>query len=398
MQIKRTKTAEYVRVGINYFKVITKPDRYGIKREYLKAWNLATLKIDEGTETIGAILKYDDFVLVPDNKNYTRKYDNCYNIYYPFPHEPKEGDWKWTKILLEHVFGDQYEAGMIYLQCLYLHPQQALPVLILVSKERQTGKSTFLDWLNMVFGANMVQIEPDMIGSPYNEAYATSNIIAIDETLVEKQAAAEKIKALATKKNMLVNPKYITPFSVPFFGKIIMATNNESRFMRIEDEEIRFWVRKLTEPKHHNHNILNDMVSEIPAFLHHLETLPDIDFSKSRMVLTPEQIHNEHLTAVINESRSGLYKELEILIDEFFQENANCDYFEANLSDIITQWFMNDKNISRSYLRRVLQDEMKLEPSEVKRYRIFNNGAEGVGRVYRFDRQEVNENIDEIPF
>ena len=196
IQLDKNRTpTQYIRVGINYYKIIQKPDRFGIMRESLKPWNLQTIKQDMSGEQYALIEKYDDFVLYPDNKNYQRFYNDCYNVYSPFTHEPEPGEWKWTEILLRHVFGDQYDAGMLYLQCLYLYPQQALPVIILVSKERQTGKSTFLDWLNMVFGANMVQIEPDMIGSLYNEAYATSNIIAIDETLVEKQAAAAPSKS-----------------------------------------------------------------------------------------------------------------------------------------------------------------------------------------------------------
>lgn len=38
-----------------------------------------------------------------------------------------------------------------YLQLLYLYPIQKLPILLLVSEERNTGKSTFLNFLKAIF-------------------------------------------------------------------------------------------------------------------------------------------------------------------------------------------------------------------------------------------------------
>ena len=52
----------------------------------------------------------------------------------------------------------------------------------------------------MLFGSNMVLIEPDVIGGNFNGEYAKANIIGIDETILDKQIAVEKIKSLATKK------------------------------------------------------------------------------------------------------------------------------------------------------------------------------------------------------
>ena len=48
-----------------------------------------------------------------------------------------------------HIFGDQYELGLDYLQILYTMPQQKLPILLLVSEERNTGKSTILNFLRL---------------------------------------------------------------------------------------------------------------------------------------------------------------------------------------------------------------------------------------------------------
>jgi len=272
----------YIRVGIDYFKVIEKEDRYGIIRTELKKWSKDEIKLDHGTSLLKEIKKYDDFVLIPNNKDYSQTSGEFYNLYAPFQHEPQTGDWKWTRILLEHIFGEQYNIGIVYLQVLYLFPKQALPVLVLVSKERQTGKSTFIDWLLMVFGANMSLIFPTDLSRSFNGSYSRSNIIAIEETVVDQSHVVEKIKALSTQKTINANLKNVNDFQLPFFGKIILASNNERKFMKVDSEEIRFFIRKINTPTITNHNILNDMISEIPAFLDYLETLPEPDFKKFR--------------------------------------------------------------------------------------------------------------------
>ena len=224
---KGKDTDKYIRVGTDYFKLIEKPDRFGILRRELKKWSKEEIKLDYYYDRnfLNNIRKYDDFIIHPDNNGLCEDLKDCFNMYHQFPHTPEPGEWPWTEKLLRHVFGDQYEAGLIYMQVLYLHPRQALPVLVLVSEDRVTGKSTFLDWLNIIYGENMVMIEPDVIGGNFNGEYATANIIGIDETIIEKQIAVEKIKSLATKKWISVNIKHVAHFKLDFFGKIILASN-----------------------------------------------------------------------------------------------------------------------------------------------------------------------------
>jgi len=390
----------YIRVGVDYFKKISKPDRFGIERVELKRWNKETIIFDHEKKFLYEIPIFDDFVIDPNNNGNTNIIHNCYNMYNDFPHTPKKGDWKWTFVLLKHIFGTQFKAGMIYLKVMYENPKQPLPILVMVSKERQTGKSTFLDWLNMIFGANMVMIEPDVIGSTFNGEYATSNIIAIDETILDKQIAVEKIKSLATKKFISVNIKQVAQFKLPFFGKIIMASNNEDKFMRIDSEEIRFWVRKIESPKTENHNILNDMIAEIPAFLYYLKSMADIDFSKSRMVLTTDQIKNEFLEAVVKESKSQLYKELIELFTDYF-DNNDSEKVEFTPNDIKNKWFKHNNNVNISYIRRVLKLEFnKNTPIKTYYYTPFDNVDKKYGRAFTFqltDFTDIEAKENDIP-
>lgn len=399
----------YYRVGSDYYKKITKPDRYGISRAVFKKWNKQEIIQDFGRDLIGNVTKYNDFIMVPDNKNYKLSINDCYNMYSPFAHKAKEGDWKWTKILLEHIFGEQYELGLIYMQVLYLYPTQALPVLALVSKERQTAKSTFLDYLTQIFGANMVVVNAKDISSEFNGIYAQANIIGIEETFIDKTNTIEKIKAISTQKTMTVNVKGVQHFSLPFFGKIIMNSNNEDKFIKIDQSEIRFFVRKLSKPKYTNHNILEDLRNEIPAFLDHLETLCIPDFGKSRMVFTAQELENKTLKRVKEHSKTWLYKELKIHLREFFDNEADeTEEMQASPKDIKNKLFQYEHNIQLNYLKSVLEDEFDLEKSDhVIRYSPFYSDPSKTGRPFTIlrsmfiDTTPVDDNLplnEELPF
>jgi hypothetical protein len=354
----------YIRIGIDYFKKIKKVDRFGIVRVELKPWKKDEIKQDHGKLMVDNIPRFDDFTIAPDNISYNPIINNCYNLYRAFPHQPLEGEWYWTDVLIKHIFGDQYFLGIRYLQILYLHPTRLMPILVMVSRERQTGKTTFLNWLNMVFGDNMANITPDDLVNGFNSTYASSNIIAVEETLIEKTITVEKLKALATQKFISVNQKFVSQYRMPFFGKIILTSNNEDKFARIDEEEIRFFIRKVNTPSIENHNIESDMVHEIPAFLHYLTTLPSVDFSHDRSGFTPAELANDSLIDVKKESKSGLYKAIQVLFEDLFMnELSNKDEFYADIKSIKQRFFDRDSKVDIAYLRHAIKNEFYLLPS-----------------------------------
>ena len=368
----------YIRVGTDYYKVIGKRDRYGTIQTMLKAWGKEEIKQDHGKVMITDMAKFDDFTIVPDNKSFSPIIEGCYNLYNQFSHQPlereaTEADIPTSMVLLRHVFGDQLEYGLRYLKLLYEYPRQILPILTLESKERETGKTTFLNWLQMIFGENSVMISPEELSATFNSMYANKNIIMIDETVVEKTSTLEKLKSITTAKSITVRAKHVQEYSVPFFGKVILCTNKVKDFMRIDDEEIRFWVRKVSVIKEKNTQIEQELFNEIPALLKYLTQLPVIDFSKSRMVFTKEEIYTDELKVVKEESKSGLYKDLEIFIEDFFDKTP-CEYFCATAKDIKEYWFRNDSKVSMSYIRKVLIDEVGMTPNDkTTRYTPFED-------------------------
>ena len=81
---------------------------------------------------------------------------------------------------MEHIFGEQLELGLDYIKILLEKPTQMLPILCLVSKERSTGKSTFIKWLISIFVLNMTYIKGDSFNSQFNSDWASMLIVAID--------------------------------------------------------------------------------------------------------------------------------------------------------------------------------------------------------------------------
>lgn len=389
------KPLTYVRVGDTYMSLYKTKNRYGADTQMIKPFAKAEIVQDNSKDILPLVPKFYDFTIEPNNLNYSQVVDSCFNQYSAFPHKPSDlDDISWeqfpaTVFMLNHIFGSEaIELGLRYMQCLYLHPKQSLPILSLVSTERGTGKTTFLNWISMLFGNNSVLISPSDLASQFNSIYATKNIILIDETTIDKQNTIERLKSLVTAKEITVNQKFMSNYALPFFGKVILCTNKEDDFLKVDEEEIRFWIRKVPVIKNLNTNVEHELFKEIPFFLKFLIEMPAIDFSKSRMVFTPEEIQTKQLAVLKEESKSGLRKEIEYLLSDFFVNNPSKDIIEATPKDIKTEWFANNNLITNHYISKILRTEMKVEGPIMKRYVPFNQEdamlEKPVGHVFIF--------------
>lgn len=133
----------FIRVCATLYKVVDQPTINGGKVRKRIPWNMETLHQDYGKEFIKYVHKYDGFCTVPEHVNHRTVIDGFLNLYEPISYKPMKGDFPNIKKLLFHIFGEQYELGMDHLQLLYLRPVQKLPILLLVSEERNTGKNYF---------------------------------------------------------------------------------------------------------------------------------------------------------------------------------------------------------------------------------------------------------------
>lgn len=410
------KPLDYLRVGDNYFFRDKDVNRWGTPVVSLEPCKKEEMKQDFSYDKLIAhrVPKFRKFIIEPNNLNHQPFIGNKYNDYKPFPHKPSDeevtiADFPNTLSMIRNIFGDKCrevitETGLapetnpgaptttvplsfIYMQVLYLLPKKILPILTLVSRKRETGKTTFLNWIQMLFADNTVMVNSQILTSNFTSSYATKNIVMIDEAVQEKSIALENLKSISTAKTIMVDTKHIIPYSVPFFGKVIMCSNKEKDFMRIDEEEIRFWVRKI-EPIQGKKNteIESDMFREIPAFLKYLIQLPPVDTSLSRQVLTEDEISTGALQDVKENSKSSLRQDIEMRLDTYFEESGK-PYIDLSIDDLIKEWFPKNNRYDLNYFRRVVRDEMKVKSISKKYQSPFTEPellVKPQKRIFRF--------------
>ena len=110
------KKEEFIRVGTTLYKIVNQPRIDGGYVRKRIAWNSETLRQDYGKDYMAGIPKYDGFCTVPDHVGYKPVVGKFLNLYEPINHQPQEGDFPCIRSLVEHIFGEQYELGMDYLQ------------------------------------------------------------------------------------------------------------------------------------------------------------------------------------------------------------------------------------------------------------------------------------------
>lgn len=276
----------YLRIGTTYYKRVRKPLASGAITELLMPWSVECIRQDHGKRFLSDIPRYDGFCLVPDHLNYKREVENFYNRYHPFSHQPKEGYPTKTLVFLNHVFGEQLDLGLDYLKILLLYPMQILPILCLVSTERNTGKTTFLNYLKALFEENMTINSNEDFRSNFNAEWAHKLIIGVDETFLDRKEDSERIKSLSTSRYYKIEAKGQDRQEIEFFGKFILCSNNEDNFIQIDAGEIRYWIRKLPSLQQDNKNLLQELKAEVSFLVHYLIKRPFTTICTTRMWFT----------------------------------------------------------------------------------------------------------------
>ena len=295
----------YLRVGTTYYKTIEKPLISGDKISILVRWNRETIISDHGKTYVSKVPKYDGFCCIPEHLEYRQIVQGFYNIYNEIPFLPSSGKENlinsipFSMNFVEHIFGEQLEMGLDYLKILLQFPTQILPILCLVSKERVTGKTTFIKWLKEIFGLNMTYIKGDSFGSQFNSDWAAMLVVAIDEVFFDKKEITERLKYLSTTNKDKLEAKGKDREEVDFFAKFILCSNNEENFIQIDENEIRFWILKINPIKTENTEFLKNLISEIPDFLQFLIERKFSTEKKTRMWFSADEIRTKALQKLV---------------------------------------------------------------------------------------------------
>lgn len=394
----------YLRVGIDYYKIVKIPL---IKDSIisLKKWNKQTIIDDFGKNAVKQIKKYEGFCYIPCHENFQKTMNGFYNRYEPLSYSfDVEGDWKTISNFLEHIFGVHYFLGLDYLTLLWQRPTQILPVLCLVSEERNTGKTTFLNLLKILFEGNMTINTNENFRSPFNSDWAGKLIIAVDEVLLDKREDTERIKNLSTAKHYKVESKGKDREESEFFGKFILCSNNEDNFIKIEPNEIRFWVIKVKSLENVNPSLLENIHAEVPYFANFLNNREINSQQKTRMWFTFEQIKTKAFEKLVHGNKSSLESELdEMLLDEltYFEVDELC-YTAKNLVEMLKQ---RGLHVSSNYISKVLKSKYELIPEKNSSYKWYRSSlhtenseistgfTNEKGRFYRFKKEMFQNSV-----
>lgn len=370
--------SQYIRIGTTYYKTVKKPLASGDSMVMLISWTVECIKQDHGKSFLSEIPKYDGFCFVPSHLNYQQIIENFYNKYYPFKHKPKEGNPVRTLAYLKHIFGGQLEYGLDYLKILLEMPMQVLPILCLVSSERNTGKTTFLNLLKAIFGDNMTINTNEDFRSNFNAEWAHKVLIGVDETFLERREDSERLKNLSTATFYKAEAKGQDRQEIEFFGKFVLCSNNEDNFVLIDPGETRYWIRKIPVLQKDDQGLLADLKKEIPYLIHYLISRKLSTAKQSRMWFTAQQIATPALKKVIRQNRNKLEMEIAQLMLSIADEKevSEIRFCVGELQDWLNR--KGFRNHDSGAIRRVLQNVWNLKPSpNSNAYTQYTIGSDG---------------------
>jgi hypothetical protein len=350
-ELKYVKSAEsdrFARIGINWVKRVTLPNHHGIPEERIEKWSVAEIKRDYpkyiSEQMINRdIPRYDGFFSMPcwDPKEYRRAIHGCYNLMEPLLWDPKPGRIDTTLEFIKHLFqgkgsitwdekeqtykeeafhGDQFTIAMDYLTILHQHPTQKTFVPILVSREQGTGKSTFLVWLCMVYNGNGTVLNNEQFKKNFNAHWASKFIIGLDEGFleVEKKAEKERLKQMVTALEIFLELKGIDVKSIPYFGHLIICSNDADNVMKMEDEDSRWFVVKVKQSPKKDPNLMDKLKLEIPAWVNFLMHRKIFHPKVDRLWFDPKDFETDQMRKIVETTKSRLDAVVENYIKDTF--------------------------------------------------------------------------------
>lgn len=357
------------------------------------------------SESEASINEYKGFINHPNNLDYHQVIDGRYNTYSAIPQKPTDSyvdinDIKRFISVMKHIFGDQLDMGLDYLKALVIEPMVNLPILCLVSEKRGTGKSSFLNIMELLFGANAVEIRNDDLQSRFNSWWTSSLLVMCDETDAHDKKITERLKGLATSKGKVaVESKGVDVENRDFFGKFILCSNNTKNFVYTDEKEVRFWVRDIDElPEEMRIGtdfFLSEIEKEVPSILKFL-----IDRSyekrdiKARLFFNDNDLNTKATDKLKKHGNSDDVKMLGEVLGDLFLEKSIKDDSEwcFNKSEIILA--LKDIGATAMNPKRIGYIMDNVFDTKYQAHRMKSFEGEVVKKGYKLSPNYVNSVTD----
>jgi hypothetical protein len=398
---------KFFRLGKDWMTVVQVPNERGLMEEEIKSFNVSEITRDYPPKRfpgfMDKVARYDAYCNIPDWNpgSYKRVHENCYNITNPITHPIEAGDFPTTIAFLKHLFSgagsvkvkeeggvysepifsddkqsltldydlgngliitetqtmyDQFTVALDWLTIFHQQPTHRLPVPILVSKEFGTGKSTFLFWLQWIYGTNVAVLNNEQFKMPFNSHYITKNIIGLDEGFldVDKKQEKERLKQLVTAKKQYLQYKGVDMQAFNYFGKVVICSNDADDVMKMEDAENRWFVVKVPPLVGKGDPDFDDKLqSEIPAWLNFLSKRKIAHPRKTRLWFEEKAFITEQFLEIVKNTKTRVEKNIDELMREMFL------MYKVERLDLPRKWIVDELNKQSKY---------KIDQQEVKRY------------------------------
>ena len=377
--VAHEEAENYARIGADWYKWIWQPRAGGDLVRELAPWKVGEIarEFKKFPQFLDECPKFDGFTVEPNwNGEYQKTIAGNLNLVTPLLHQPKPGDIAHTLAFLKHLFGGvgtaeqdvtgcPFTVALDWLTVAHNHPKHQLPVVMLVSKEYKTGKTTFLNWLSWIYGSNATILNNAQFAMKFNAHYATKFIIGLDEAFqdLDKKAEKERLKQMVTSREMQVERKGVDLKPVPFYGKIVMTSNDDDRIMKLEDGENRWFVIKVPPLPGEDVDMGEKLRLEIPAWLHFLHHRQPHHPRKSRLWFEPEHFITEQFRIIVAATKNRLDYNIEEFIKDMFL------MYRVGKIRMSVKWLTKSVNESSKYrvdekdVKDYFKSRRKLSPS-----------------------------------
>lgn len=318
------------------------------------------------------------------------------NWYNPLPYDSKKFDVldegevqdKIGTILdfFKHIFGDKYLVGLDYVTILYQFPKRKLPALALVSRLKGTGKSTFLDLMKEFFGANATISSLSGLLGNFNAMVQGKLLCMLEETRDERGQGENKLKDMITNEYTVIEGKGKDQFEATQIIKLLFASNFPNSFLKITDNEDRFFVVEVPQITGKKDNKLKSkMIKQLSHFRYFLENREIVHKDEDRLWFKLERYETQALRNVKEASKNPTIAAIEDLIRKIFlfklkEEKELFRSFKIcskTLSDYMNEYY-NTKKYNKIWLTKTLKahDIISSKNSTRFTYPSINFGGE----------------------
>lgn len=346
--VKSEEADRFARIGINWIKRVKLPNHRDLMEEKIEKWSVAEIKRDYPKHIAEQMInkdipRYDGFFSLPcwDPENYRRTIHGCYNLMEPLMWDAKPGRIDFTLSFIKHLFqgkgnitwneaeqiyeetgaiGDQFTLAMDYLTILHQFPKQKTFVPVLVSRDQGTGKSTFLEWLCMLYNGNGCILNNQRFQMNFNGHWASKFIIGLDEGFldVDKKAEREKLKQMVTANEMFLELKGVDVKTIPYYGHLIICSNDADNVMKMDEEDTRWFVVKVKASEKKDPDLMLKLKAELESWIHYLKHRKIFHPKVDRLWFNPKDFETDQMRKIIEVTKSRIDAVVENWVKDMF--------------------------------------------------------------------------------